>query len=98
MFVCLRLFLWRQNSLAKFRVADSNVSFLYALKSWWEPSASAAGSIHHSFATNQTTVGVSVSIENIGDVLFSKPDTNYRRMVASQRENVANKMEVDEEY
>lgn len=87
-----------KNSLIKFRVQDATVSCVYALKSWWQPSASGALSVNHGLQTRATTFGLSVNVENIGEVLFAKPDPAYRRMIASQRENVANQVDQDEDY
>jgi len=87
-----------KNSLLKLRMQDDSVSALYALKSWWDPSASAAFSVNHSFAQRSTRFGLSVDLENVGEVLFSRPDPSYKRMVASQRERVENLIEADENY
>lgn len=45
-----------KNSMVKVRVEDSSVSALFALKSWWDPSASAAFSVNHGLHNRQTTV------------------------------------------
>ena len=72
--------------------------------SWWDPSASAAFSVTHSFAGrsvgagSNTSFGLSLDLENVGEVLFSRPDPSYKRMVASQRERIDNLVEEDEDY
>ncbi len=87
-----------KNALLKVRIQDDAVSALLSVKSWWDPSASAALSVNHSFATSRSSVGLSVDIENVGEVLFSRPDPAYKRMVASQREHIENLVQQDEDY
>ena len=42
--------------------------------------------------------GLSLDLENVGEVLFSRPDPSYKRMIASQRERIENMVELDENY
>jgi hypothetical protein len=56
-----------KNSMLKVRVQDDSVSALYALKSWWDPSASAAFSVNHSFGNRHTTVSHHTHIHTLSD-------------------------------
>lgn len=42
--------------------------------------------------------GLSLDLENVGEVLFNRPDPSYKRMIASQRERIENMVELDENY
>src|SRR5207244_4165961 len=65
-----------KNNLIKFRIDSNNISACYAIKSWFDPAATGSICIHQNFNNlNQfPSIGLSFSLENMGDILFSKPN------------------------
>jgi hypothetical protein len=87
-----------KNCLVKGRVSQKEISVATAFKTWWDPSGTIALSAHHSFNPSSTRFGLSVSLDNLGHVLFGKPSTTYRRTVASQKQDVTYLVEQDPNY
>lgn len=69
-----------KNSLVKFRLSDQSIAGCIAFKSWFTPSSTISATIQRSFNesidNNKTKLGLAVSIENFGSVLFGQSNEN----------------------
>jgi hypothetical protein len=87
---------WQANKnvcLKGYASLDS-VAAAVALKSWWDPTLTAAASARYNYRTGRSGTGFSLKLENVGDILYSRAD-QATGFTAPTKEAVASQPEID---
>jgi len=82
---------WQANKglLVKAKVGTDSIGAAVAFKSWWHPSWVAAASANWLFATNSPKFGITLGVENHGNIRYERPKEVVLRGAAVVQRHIA---------